>query len=82
MSRRKGRAGHRRGLRLLVLAVVCTALAVVLYGPLAWLAGLGFLAPVALLSGVRRRPRSRRRLPASATAGVLLPTWQARSRAR
>ena len=48
------------GGRLLVLAVACTAFAMVFYGPLAWLAGLAVIAPVAVLSGARRRRLARR----------------------
>ena len=55
-----GQSGGRRGARLLVLAVACTAFAMVFYGPLAWLAGLAVIAPVAVLSGARRRRRARR----------------------
>ena len=55
-----GQSGGRRGARLLVLAVACTAFAMVFYGPLAWPAGLAVIAPVAVLSGTRRRRLARR----------------------
>ena len=55
MSRQRGRHSVRGTLRLVVFALACIALAVVFYGPLAWLAGLVVLAPVAVLIGVGRR---------------------------
>ncbi|KAB7740971.1 hypothetical protein GA707_18955 [Nostocoides sp. F2B08] len=60
MSRQKGHDGARRGLRLLVLAVACTALAVAFYGSLAWLAGLVVVGPLAVLSRARRGRQTRR----------------------
>jgi apolipoprotein N-acyltransferase len=62
VSRQQGQNGSMRGLRLLVLAVACTALAVAFYGSLAWLAGLVVIGPVAVLSGRRRRQQARRGL--------------------
>ena len=51
MSRQQGQNGSLRGLRLLVLAVACTAFAMAFYGSLAWLAALMVIGPVAVLSG-------------------------------
>ena len=55
-----GQSGGSLGAGLLVLAVACTAFAMVFYGPLAWPAGLAVIAPVAVLSGTRRRRLARR----------------------
>ena len=55
-----GQSGGRRGARLLVLAVACTAFAMVFYGPLALSAVLAVIAPVAVLSRASRRRRARR----------------------
>ena len=68
MSRQRGRQGARGTLRLIVLALACTALAVAFYGPLAWLAGLVVLTPVAVLIGFRRRRLTRRGLRREARA--------------
>ena len=69
MSRQRGRQGARGTLRLIVLALACTALAVAFYGPLAFgLAGLVVLAPVAVLIGFRRRRLTRRGLRREARA--------------
>lgn len=68
MSRQRGRHGARGTLRLIVLALACIALAVAFYGPLAWMAGLVVLAPVAVLIGVRRRRLTRRGLRRAARA--------------
>ena len=58
----RARSGGRRPLWLLGLAVACTLLAVVFYGPLAWLAGPVVVLPALVLSRASQRRRARRGL--------------------